>query len=193
MQVFRGLAKIFSGQQTISTADNFVHSAMRTNPDPAWLFFAPGVWLMIILMVTCIVTLRYTVFGRYVYAIGSSENTATLCGLPVKATRLLIYTLCGALTGIPGILQYANISGLGDPTAAVGKELDIIAAVVIGGASLDGGEGSALGAVIGAVIMSVLRSGCTFLGISDGAQDVLIGSIIVVAVGLDKLKHRKKA
>ncbi len=189
MQVARGCAKWFAGNEMVRTPDNFLQSFMDPQPAQSWLIFAPGVWIMAILAIVVAITLRYTVFGRYTYAIGSNENTARLCGISVGKFRILIYSLCGALTGIAGVMQYATL-GSGNPTEAVGLELDIIAAVVIGGGSLDGGEGSALGTLLGALMLLVLRNGCVMLGVPSYVQNIILGSIIVIAAGIDRLKHR---
>lgn len=190
MQIARGFAKMLSGQSTVGTADNVLKTFTDVDPKPAALLVSQGVWIMIIVTVLLAIVLKYTVFGRYVYAIGSNENTAKLCGINVTKVRILIYTIGGALTGIASVMQYANV-GSGIPNEAVGKELDIIAAVVIGGGSLNGGEGSAIGSLAGALVMSVLRSGCTYLEVPDYVQNIIVGSIIILAVGIDKLKHRK--
>jgi ribose transport system permease protein len=189
MQVVRGLAKWQADEQTVITPQNGLNQLMRVDPDPEWLVFAPGVWLCLLLLGVCTALLRYTVFGRYIFAIGSNEQTARLCGINVERTKMLIYTACGVFTGIASVMQYSDLA-IGDPTTAAGKELDIIAAVVIGGASLSGGEGSALGSIIGALIMAVLRNGCNMLGIPNYAQEIIIGIIIVGAVLVDRLKHR---
>ena len=135
--------------------------------------------------------LKYTVFGRYIFAMGSNEQTARLCGVDVNFNKIAIYTVCGIFTGVAAVMQYANLT-VGDPTAAVGMELDIIAAVVIGGGSLSGGEGSATGSLVGALIMAILRNGCNMLGVPSYVQEIIIGSIIVGAVMVDKMKHRVK-
>ncbi len=189
MQIARGVAKWIAGQQTVMTPDNFLWRLMSVDPEPSWLIFAPGVWVLIALLVLLAVALKFTVFGRHVFAIGSNEATARLCGVNVRFKRIMIYTFCGLFTGVAGVMQYANLT-VGDPTAAGGMELDIIAAVVIGGGSLNGGEGSALGSLIGALIMAVLHSGCSMLGVPNYVQEIMIGSIIVIAAGLDNLKHR---
>lgn len=189
MQIARGAAKWIGREQTVIAPVNWLEKLMYVDPEPRWLLVAPGVWTMLALLVLVAVLLRYTVFGRYVFAIGSNEATARLCGVNVRRMRIAIYTLCGAFAGVAAVMQFANLT-LGDPTAAIGMELDIIAAVVIGGGSLSGGEGSALGSLIGALLMAILRNGCNMIGIPNFIQDIVIGAIIISAVGIDRLKHR---
>jgi ribose/xylose/arabinose/galactoside ABC-type transport system permease subunit len=165
---------------------------MQRKPDPEWLFLAPGVWITLALLIGVGITMRYTVFGRYIYALGSNESTARLCGIPIARTRILIYTLCGTLMGISGVMSYAFL-GSGDPTTAVAKELDIIAAVVIGGGSLSGGQGSPIGSIAGALIMTLLVSGCSMLNVPDYSQKIIIGFIIIGAVAVDTWKTRRQA
>lgn len=151
-----------------------------------------GVWLMALLLATMFIVLRYTVFGRHVFAVGSNEATARLCGVNVPMTRVWIYTLCGALMGVAGVMQFSRLT-LGSPTAGIAMELDIIAAVVIGGGSLSGGQGSVIGSLVGALIIVVLRNGCTMVGADNYVQNIIIGAIIIAAVALDRLKHRREA
>jgi ribose/xylose/arabinose/galactoside ABC-type transport system permease subunit len=122
--------------------------------------------------------------------VGSSENTARLCGVAVEKVKTAVYVLSGAFAGIAGLLQFSRLT-VGDPTVAVGIELDVIAAVVIGGGSFSGGEGSVLGTVVGAFIMTTIRSGCAQMGLSNWVQEIVTGIIIVLAVALDRLRHRK--
>ena len=192
MQIARGVAKWIAKEQTVTTPPNWLQDLMLLDPQPEWLFVGPGVWITVLLFIGVTIILRYTVFGRYVFAIGSNEQTARLCGIPVKYYKTAIYTFSAVFTGIASIMQYSNLT-VGDPTAANGMELDIIAAVVIGGGSLSGGEGSALGSIIGALIMAVLRNGCNMLGLPNYVQEIIIGVIIVGAVLVDRLKHRIKA
>ena len=188
MMIARGAAEGIAKQSQVRTPDNTLQNFMQRNPDPEWLILAPGVWIMIFLLIVVAVTMRYTVFGRYIYALGSSESTARLCGVPVTKTRIIIYTLCGILMGISGVMSYAFL-GSGDPTTAVAKELDIIAAVVIGGGSLSGGKGSPIGSIAGALIMTLLVSGCGMLNVPDWSQKIIIGFIIIGAVAVDTLKN----
>jgi ribose/xylose/arabinose/galactoside ABC-type transport system permease subunit len=149
-----------------------------------------AVWFLFVMALIVWVMLRKTTWGRYVVAIGSNEATARLCGIRVSLVKISVYTICGLLTGLAGIMQFAEMNGTGDPVVAAGLELEVIAAVVIGGASLAGGEGSILGTLVGAFIMRVLRSGCVHAGIPNATQDILIGVIIVAAVAMDQLRMR---
>lgn len=192
MQIARGTAKGLAGQTTVNCGTNWMNSLMVVEPRMnVWYSAAPGVWIIIVLACVMFVVLRYTVFGRYVFAIGSNEATARLCGIRVGLQKVWIYTICGMFAGIASVMQFANLT-LGDPTAAVGMELDIIAAVVIGGGSLSGGEGSIAGSIVGALIMAVLRNGCTLVGVPNYVQNIVIGVIIVAAVGIDRFKHNKQ-
>ncbi len=193
MQIARGVAKGIAHQTTVTTFESWLNNLMVVEPSPGvWYSVAPGVWILIALMLVMIIVLRSTVFGRYVYAIGSNEATARLCGIRVEFHRILIYAIGGFFAGIAAVMQFSNLT-LGDPTAAVGMELDIIAAVVIGGGSLNGGEGSVAGSVVGAVIMAILRNGCTLVGIPNYVQNIVIGAIIIAAVGADRIRHLKFA
>jgi ribose transport system permease protein len=164
---------------------------MARSPKVSWLFFSPGVIIMFILAVVVALMLKYSLFGRYTFAIGSNESTARLCGVRIERMKLYIYIFGGLMTGLAGLMQFSRLT-VGDPTVAQGKELDVIAAVIIGGASLNGGEGSILGTMIGAFIMAFLRNGCNMTGIPNYVQEIIIGIIIIGAVAIDKLRHRKK-
>lgn len=189
MQVARGAAKWMGDNKTVRTEAHVLERLMQIDPEPAWLLVAPGVWVFLILVALTGIILRFTVLGRHIVAIGSNEQTARLCGINVTGRRVLIYAACGLLTGVAGIMQYSRLT-VGDPTSAVGLELDIIAAVVIGGASLSGGTGTAVGALVGALMTSVLRNGCVMAGMDNYIQEILIGIIIVVAVLIDQWRRR---
>jgi ribose transport system permease protein len=136
--------------------------------------------------------LRNTVLGRHVFALGSNEAAARLCGLPTNRLKMLIYALAGCFFGLAGLFQLSRLRQ-GDPTVAVGLELDIIAAVIIGGASLSGGVGTVLGSMIGALIMAVLRNGSQQMGWPTYFQEIIIGLVIIVAVFLDRLRQGRQA
>lgn len=186
MQAFRGAAKV----ATDGTPVNLPFDVTAYKPWMGGEGIPRGVWLMILLVILFTVVLRYTRFGRHVFAVGSNENTATLCGVHVGKTKVFVYIIGGALAGLSALMNMAK-SSQGDPTTAMGLELDIIAAVVIGGASLSGGEGTVLGALIGALLMTTIRTGCVLNGIPTPWTEVITGAIIVVAVVIDRLRHRK--
>ena len=132
--------------------------------------------------------LRRTVFGRRVFALGSSEAAARACGIAIDRLKLAVYGVAGLFFGLAGVMQMSRLRQ-GDPTVAAGTELDVIAAVVIGGGSLSGGEGSILGSMIGALVMAFLRNGSQQMGWPTYVQEILIGVIIVVAVAIDRWRH----
>jgi ribose/xylose/arabinose/galactoside ABC-type transport system permease subunit len=183
--MLRGGAKDFADERTI-------------NPDPSSLdslldqsgVLPSGVWLLALLAAGVSATLHYTRFGRHVVAIGSNEQAARLCGVPVARTKILVYVLGGIFAGLAGLLQYSRLT-IGDPTSAPGLELDVIAAVVIGGASLAGGEGSIVGSLVGALFMTTIRNGCSQMGWKNSRTEIVAGAIIIIAAALDRLRHRK--
>jgi ribose/xylose/arabinose/galactoside ABC-type transport system permease subunit len=185
MSLMRGLAKGFADEQKIDADPRGIDGMMAASGGG----LPPGVFLLFALAVLAAVALHYTVFGRHVVAIGSNAQTARLCGVPVDRVTILVYALAGALTGIAGLLEFATLT-VGDPTDSMGLELEAIAAVVIGGASLSGGQGSIAGAMIGALLMTVIKTGCTHVGLPNWVQEILTGVIIVVAVGIDRLRRR---
>jgi ribose transport system permease protein len=186
----RGVAKWIAGQQTVNVPPTWVNELAVTFPQPDWIIVAPGVWLTALLAVVVSLVLRYTVFGRRVFAVGSNEAAARACGIPVDRLKVWIYGLAGLLFGLSGVMQMSRLRQ-GDPTVAIGTELDVIAAVVIGGGSLNGGVGTILGSMIGAVIMAVLRNGSQQMGWQNYVQEIIIGAIIVVAVAIDGWRHRR--
>jgi ribose transport system permease protein len=190
MGIARGAAKWLAKSQIINAPDSSINILMAQN-DPEHFFpLPPGVWIAIGLACVMSLVMRRTIFGRYIFAIGSNESAARLCGIRVRWQKVLIYSAAGLFFGLAGLLQLSRLTQ-GDPTIAIGLELDIIAAVVIGGASLNGGTGSILGSMIGALIMAVLRNGSNQMGLPTYMQEILIGMIIILAVGLDKLRQRR--
>ncbi len=136
--------------------------------------------------------LQYTKLGRYAYAIGSNREAAVYAGIPVSFHTVAVYAISGALTGLAGMIEASRLM-TGQPTAGQGYELQVIAAVVIGGGSLSGGEGSVIGTLIGAFIMGLLANGCDLLGISPYIQQAVIGAVIILAVTLDEVRKRRFA
>lgn len=189
MGMARGMAKYLADEQKIDAPAAGLSELMAKSPHPDWLMVAPGVWLMLLLAVVMGFVLRRTVFGTHTFAIGSNEATARLCGIRVDRVKTYIYILCGLFAGVAGTLQFARLT-VGDPTTALGKELDIIAAVVIGGGSLAGGSGGIMGSMIGAFLMSFLSNGCTLAGVPNYVQEILVGAIIIAAVAIDSFRQR---
>jgi ribose transport system permease protein len=194
MTAFLGTAKLVADETTVrpplDTVPAWINGLATPSPDPPWLLVAPGVWMMLILALILSLVLRYTVFGRYVFALGSNEQTARLCGLNVPAIKVAIYTLSGLFVGLAGVYQFAKLK-VGSPISGVGLELKVIAAVVIGGASLSGGRGTILGTLAGALLMQTIVSGSTQLGLSNPVQDIILGIIIVAAVTVDQIRQRR--
>jgi ribose transport system permease protein len=190
--IARGVAKWLAGEQTVNPPPTWVNDLLVTFPRPSWLLVAPGVWVALALSILVAAILRGTVFGRRLFALGSNEAAARACGIDTDRLKLWIYGCAGLFFGLAGVMQMSRLRQ-GDPTVAVGTELDVIAAVVIGGGSLNGGEGSVLGSMIGALIMAFLRNGCQQMGWPNYVQEIIIGSIIVLAVALDRWRTARAA
>jgi ribose transport system permease protein len=158
--------------------------------EPTYGWVDPGVWSAAILAVFVSLVMGLTVFGRYCYAIGSNEATARLCGIPVTRYKITIYTLAGLLTGWAGILVFAQ-SNSGDPGTQKTLELNVIAAVVIGGASLSGGQGNVVGTLLGVLILGVLDNAVNFCEVPVEVKYILIGAIVVVNTAISQWQRRR--
>lgn len=190
MGVARGVAKWLAGNQTVNYPESSLNRIMELNA-PDKMFPLPwGVWLALGLAMIVAVMLNRSVFGRYLFAIGANETAASYSGIRVQKHKAITYGLAGMFFGVAGLMQLSRLTQ-GDPSIAGGLELDVIAAVVIGGASLSGGSGSIAGSMVGALIMSVLRNGSSQSGWPNYMQEIIIGIVIVAAVGLDKFRQRK--
>ena len=193
MLVFRGLAERISEQRKVQApAPEWLGTLLDPPAEGSWQLVPTGVWIVLALGLVLTVVLRRTVFGRYVFAIGSNEAAARLCGIAVDRVKLMVYALGGFFMSLAGIFDFNDLNKQGSPTSGIGLELDIIAAVVIGGGSLSGGRGSVLGSLVGALTMTLLRSGCVYAGVSDPVQKVVIGAIIVAAVAIDQSLYRDR-
>jgi ribose transport system permease protein len=186
--IFRGLALIISNGLPVHRIP------------PGFSFLGEGnllgvpfvVWLLVICAVAVHVILEHTRLGRYAFAIGSNKIASLYAGIPVDFHVMAVYAIGGTLTGLAGMIEASRLM-TGQPTAGQGYELQAIAAVVIGGGSLNGGEGSVVGTLIGAFIMGLLSNGADLLNISNYWQQVIIGSVIILAVTLDELRKRRAA
>jgi ribose/xylose/arabinose/galactoside ABC-type transport system permease subunit len=165
-----------------------LNDLLQTVRDGRGLLVPSGIWLTALLALLVALTLRYTRFGRHLFAIGSSERTARLCGVRINRVKVAVYMLSAAMAALAGVMEFSKLS-VGDPTVAIGLELDVIAAVIIGGGSLSGGKGSVTGTIAGAAIMAVIQVGCSQQGLPNWVQQIVTGSIIVGAVALDRWRQ----
>ncbi len=189
MLLVRGAAKGLSGERRIEAPMTWLNDLLRTVRDGNGLLVPWGIWITVLLAVIVAITLQYTRFGRHLFAIGSNERTARLCGVRVDRCKVAVYTIAATLAGLAGVMEFSRLS-VGDPTVAVGLELDVIAAVIIGGGSLAGGKGSVIGTLAGAGIMTVIQIGCSQRGLPNWVQQIVTGTIIVFAVALDRLRAK---
>ena len=151
-----------------------------------------GIPIPVVVMLVCYIVgffvLKYTKFGRSIYAIGGNLEAARLSGISVSKNKVIIHTICGLTAGIAGVVLAARLFS-GQPSAGYGMELDAIAAAVIGGTSTSGGKGRLWGTLLGALIMGIITNGMNLMNISTNWQYIMQGTIIIVAVGLDRIKN----
>jgi len=189
MGIARGAAKWLADNQKIDADPGVLRDLVRIVPEPAWVGVGYAVWMVLAVAGLLGLLLRRTVFGLHVIAVGSNPENARLCGVAVERTLMLVFGLCGLCAGLTGVVHSFGNLGAGVPTACPGLELRVIAAVVIGGGSLSGGEGSLIGAILGALLMSALANGCTMIHVPNHVQDILVGTIIVIAVAADRWRR----
>jgi len=188
--IARGAAKWLAENQTVNYDASPINGWMTT-ADPFGYALPAGVWVTLGLAVATSLVLNKTVLGRHIFALGSNEATARLCGIPTVRLKILVYAIAACFFGLAGLFQLSRLRQ-GDPTVAVGLELDIIAAVIIGGASLSGGVGTIRGSMIGALIMAVLRNGTQMMEWQTYFQEIIIGLVIIVAVFVDRLRQGRQ-
>lgn len=189
MSVARGLANmITNGQQIVGFPDWFMMLAI----DRHFGVLTATVALMLVVLVLAWLFLTFRSEGRMVYAVGGNEEVARLAGINTALVTVLVYVACAVLAGLAGIALAARLDSV-QPSSGLGYELDTIAAVVIGGTSLTGGSGGIGGTLIGVLIIGVLRNGLNLLNVSPFLQQVVIGVVIVLAVGAETLRGRKQA
>jgi len=189
--VVRGLAKGLAQDQKIDAPLSMLRWLTAKVPAGSpWMLVPPGVWITLASAVLAAVALKRTVFGRNIVASGSNETAAHMAGISTGASMVGAFLVGGLAAGLAGLLQFSRLT-VGDPTVAVGLELDVIAAVVIGGASLSGGRGSVAGSLLGALVMATIRAGCSQWGLPNWVQEITTGAIIVLAVALDRVRARE--
>ena len=189
MNVARGLAQILSDVKPIyfdahpEFYDTFMGKPIFGIPNVVFIMFGAGILASIVL--------TRTILGRYTFALGSNEEATRLSGVNVDAWKIVVYATTGLFAGLGGILIAARMTSA-QPSVGVGYELDAIAAAVIGGTSLSGGEGSIVGTIIGAFIISTLTIGLSIIGVPDQWKLVITGLVIIGAVWLDILRRRSR-
>jgi ribose transport system permease protein len=187
MSIARGVASIITnGEQIVGFPDWFSYLAITRH----FGFLTVTVGLMLAIAAVAWIVLQYRPAGRALYAIGGSAEVARLAGINVRVATLWVYTLCAALAGLAGVILSARLDSA-QPSSGIGYELDTIAAVVIGGASLSGGLGSIGGTAAGVLIIGFLRNGLNLMGVSPFVQQVVIGLVIAVAVAADTMRNRR--
>ena len=190
MSFARGAAYTVTGGQPVYTFPTaFTAIVKRYNGIPIFTIL-----IMLAVFLVAAYVLKYTKYGRYVYAIGGNRNCAKLSGINVKKVECIAFAISGFCCGVAAVVLCARLDSA-VPTNADGAEMDAIAAVVIGGTSMSGGEGSIVGTVIGALIIQIIANGMNLLNVSSGAQKMVKGAIIVLAVIIDvvRRKHAEKA
>ncbi|MEI2263950.1 ABC transporter permease [Erwinia sp. CGal63] len=178
----RGLAQYYTQGNPISfLSDSFTAVGQGAMP----------VIIFLVVAVIFHIALKHTRYGKYVYAIGGNMTSAKVSGINVNKYLVIVYTIAGGLSGLAGVVLAARVSS-GQSSMGMSYELDAIAAAVIGGSSLMGGVGRITGTLIGAVILGLIKSGFTFVGVDAYVQDIIKGIIIVSAVSVDMYRNRKK-
>ena len=170
MRLYLGVANMLAKETTArpdraTQVPGWLKDLLSIREEALTFYFPKGVWFALVLAGVTAAILHYTVFGRHLFAMGSNQLAARLCGISVRGMKISVYTLAGLFFGIAGVYQFSRLT-VGSPVSGVGMELKVIAAVVIGGASLNGGRGSILGTLAGAAVMGVIDNGCTLLGLA---------------------------
>ncbi|GAB3043727.1 ABC transporter permease [Spirosoma pulveris] len=187
MTIGRGLALIVSKGRPVSNLSdsfNFLGGGKI-------LGIPTLIIVLVILFITCSILLKRTVIGRYIYAVGGNEQAAKASGIQLNKVKMVVYTVCGGLAALAGILLTSRIT-TGQPNAGTGFELDAIAAAIIGGTSTSGGTGTMTGTLIGALLIGVISNGLDLLNVTSYYQQVVMGVIIIGAVVLDSMNQTSK-
>jgi len=186
LEIARGSAYLVTDSRTA-----YVGSAIGGLSNPLWLGISPAFLLAIAIVIVSQVILSRTVFGRYLIGIGTNEEAMRLAGVDPRPKKIAVFVLMGALAALAGLMQISRLEAA-DPNAGIGIELQVIAAVVIGGTSLMGGRGSVINTFFGVLIVAVLEAGLAQVGASDPAKRIITGCVIIAAVLLDVYRNRKQ-
>lgn len=186
LEIARGSAYLVTDSRT-----QYIGGAIGGLSTPLWFGISPAFLLALAIVVASHIVLRRSVFGRYLVGIGTNEEAMRLAGIDPRPWKVIVFALMGSLAALGGLMQLSRLEAA-DPNAGVGMELQVIAAVVIGGTSLMGGRGSVLNTFFGVLIVAVLEAGLAQVGASDPAKRVITGCVIIVAVLLDVYRNRKK-
>lgn len=187
MNVYRGISYLYTDGMSVAIANptfRFIGSG-RIGPVPILII------IMLVFFVVMFLLCRYTAFGRSIYAVGGNARASFLSGINVNGVRLTIWIIIGLTSGVSGVMQAAQ-TGVGLPSAGEGMEMDIIAACVLGGCSVNGGKGSVWGTLVGVLILSTLSNGMTLLNIQSFWQMIVKGVVLVFAVLLDVLREKSQ-
>jgi ribose transport system permease protein len=190
MSMARSLAIVVTGAEQVTVTDQMAQPGFRAIAWEETLGVPNPVWIMALVVFAGHIFLRCTRTGRHIYYIGANEEAARLSGLNVRAVKWAVYTLGGLLAGLAGIVVASRVN-TGQPTAGLGAELRVIAAVIIGGASFAGGVGTVLGAALGAAIMGVLSDALVLLHVDPNWHGFVAGGVIIGAVALDMLRRHR--
>lgn len=187
LTIARGLTMLYTGGHPISNlGESFAYIGAGS-----FIGIPIPVWIAVVVVVIAVFITSRTKLGRYIYAIGGNETAARLSGIRINRVKLVVYSLGAALAAVGGVIVTSRLDSA-QPNAGISYELDAIAAVVIGGTSLNGGKGSVWGTVIGAVIIGVLNNGLVLLNVSPFWQQVVKGGVILLAVIIDKIGDKKE-
>lgn len=184
LEIARGGAYLVTESRTL-----YIGSAIDGLSTPLWFGISPASLLAVAIVIASHIVLRRSVFGRYLIGIGTNEEAMRLAGIDPRPSKIVVFVIMGALAALAGLMQLSRLEAA-DPNAGIGMELQVIAAVVIGGTSLMGGRGSILNTFFGVLIVSVLEAGLAQAGVSDPMKRVVTGCVIIAAVLLDVYRNK---
>ncbi|MEW2443705.1 ABC transporter permease [Micromonospora marina] len=182
--VFRGLANVWSGGQSQTV---YTHSWLVKLGSGTWAGLPYLVWISMLVFAVSLLVLRYSGYGRMIYATGGNPEAARLAGIPTAAIRVSVYTISGGLAALAALMDTSRLTSA-NPNAGLGIELTAGAAVLLGGTSFMGGRGSVVGTLLGVLFLGVLSNGLVLAGISSFWGAVVSGAVLIVAIGIDRLR-----